>query len=170
MRRRRACFPMSTSSAAREIAPCSHGRVFLRVDGHRPFRLANGREVFTASFAGEESDFVRFNKSVVRQATSVVQRTVTIDLIEGDRHAVGEVSLSGDAAQDRDRLTRLIGQLRDVRTQLPADPHLIYSTEVQSTARRNRHELPDSRHVADQVEKAGTGSRPGRGLRRRGGL
>ena len=73
-----------------------------------------GREVFTCSFSGEESDFVRFNRSRVRQAGSVTQRWLSLDLIDGRRHAAASVTLSGELASDRERLSRIISDLRDV--------------------------------------------------------
>ena len=46
--------------------------------------LLRGAEVYTAHFSGEASDFVRFSSGAVRQAGSVYQRSLTIDLIDGD--------------------------------------------------------------------------------------
>ncbi|MGH7788449.1 MAG: TldD/PmbA family protein, partial [Candidatus Binatia bacterium] len=71
--------------------------------------LLQGGEVFTCSFNGEQSDFVRFNGGAVRQAGTVTQRVLSLDLIEGRRHAAGTLTLSGDAAADRGRLAHLVG-------------------------------------------------------------
>ena len=46
-------------------------------------RQLRGDEIYTASFSGEQSDFVRFNGGAVRQAGAVTQRSLTVDLIEG---------------------------------------------------------------------------------------
>ena len=48
-----------------------------------------GDEVLLASVAGERTDFIRFNHGDVRQAGSVDQRRLSIDLIEGQRHVTG---------------------------------------------------------------------------------
>ena len=98
--------------------------------------LLRGEEIYTCSFHGEESDFVRFNAGAVRQAGAVTQRSLSIDLIAGRRHAPGTLTLSGDPATDRSRLARLIGELRAMRGQLPDDPFLLYATTVRSTERR----------------------------------
>ena len=74
--------------------------------------LLEGEEVFTATFSAEDSDFVRFNKSEVRQAGSVCQRGLSVDLIAGSKHAEGSLSLAGELEQDRPRLTRLLADLR----------------------------------------------------------
>ena len=39
----------------------------------------NGSEVLLLNFAGENSDFVRWNHGRVRQATNVVQRTLSLE-------------------------------------------------------------------------------------------
>ncbi|MBX3024533.1 TldE/PmbA family protein [bacterium] len=104
--------------------------------------LLRGEEIYTCYFAGEESEFVRFNAGAVRQAGAVTQRTLSVDLIEGRRHAAGSLTLSGDPAGDRDRLAHLIGELRAMRAQLAEDPYLHYATEVRSSARRVAAALP----------------------------
>lgn len=105
--------------------------------------LLRGDEVFTASFAGERSDFVRFNGGRVRQAGVVTQRMLTIDLIAGRRHAAGTLTLSGNPADDRARLSHLVGELRALRAQLGEDPYLHYAREPHSTERRRGATLPD---------------------------
>ena len=96
--------------------------------------LLRGDEIYTASFAGEESEFVRFNAGAVRQAGAVTQRTLTLDLIAGKRHAGGTFTLSGDPDGDRARLAHLISELRAMREQLADDPYLHYAREVRSSA------------------------------------
>ncbi|HHH75774.1 MAG TPA: TldE/PmbA family protein, partial [Phycisphaerae bacterium] len=46
-----------------------------------------GLEVLLMNFSGEESDFVRFNNSAVRQGGTVFQQDLTLELIDGARHA-----------------------------------------------------------------------------------
>ena len=113
---------------------------FTLVDAIAP--LLRGDEVYTCSFAGEESDFVRFNAGAVRQAGAVAQRTLTLDLIEGRRHAAGSLALSGDPAADRARLAHLVDELREMRAQLGDDPYLHFAREVRSSERRLPADLP----------------------------
>ena len=49
-------------------------------------RRLTGDEILLASFAGEDTDFVRFNHGDVRQAGTVIQAIVDLDLIEHQRH------------------------------------------------------------------------------------
>lgn len=115
------------------------------------------REVYTCTFRGEDSDFVRFNHSAVRQAGTVHQRALSLDLIEGQRHAAGNVVLSGNLQQDGARVARLLAGLREQLPHLPADPHLLYATEVHSSTAAGRNELPERGAAVDAVLQAGRG-------------
>ena len=46
-----------------------------------------GDEFATMSFAAEDSDFIRFNHSKVRQGGHVAEKSMSVDLILGARHA-----------------------------------------------------------------------------------
>lgn len=118
--------------------------------------LLRGDELFTASFAGEQSDFVRFNRGAVRQAGAVTQRTLTLDLIEGRRHAAGTLTLSGDPAADRERLAHLIGELRAIRAELADDPYLHYATEVRSSDTRRAAALPAAAEASAAIQSMAT--------------
>lgn len=114
-------------------------------------------EIYTCSFAGEESEFVRFNRSAVRQAGTVSQRGLTLDLIAGRRHASGTLTVSGDLETDRSALASLIAALRAARAQLDEDPHLLYATDVRSSERRQPAVLPRGSDALDAVRDAGAG-------------
>jgi predicted Zn-dependent protease len=116
-----------------------------------------GAEVFTCSFSAEDSDFVRFNRSEVRQAGTVLQREISVDLIEGKRHASGRLTLSGSQETDRPRIARLVRDLREQRSHLPEDPYLHFSTEVRSGERVMSDRLPDARGAVEEIRSAGRG-------------
>ena len=120
--------------------------------------LLRGKEIYTCSFAAEDSDFVRLNHSAIRQAGSVSQRSLSCDLIEGQRHASGQLALSGDLDLDRSRLTGFVAQLREQLPSLPEDPHLLYATEVRSSEYLGDNHLPeDSGAIVAAVLDAGHG-------------
>jgi len=119
--------------------------------------LLKSGEVFTAGFAGETSDFVRFNRNRVRQAGTVTQRRLTVDLINGRRHAAADLMLSGDLELDRPRLAALVADLRDKYAQLPDDPFLLYATDGQSSERVAAPALPEPAAAVDQIVRAGDG-------------
>ena len=117
----------------------------------------HGDEVFLATFDGEQSDFARFNRSLIRQAGSVVQRYFTLDLINGQRHAKSTVTLSGDPGIDKTRLDALLAELREELPCVPEDPYLLYSTEVHSTEVHGDNMLPNRDEAVSQILKSGEG-------------
>ncbi len=119
--------------------------------------LLKGDEVYTCTFRGEDSDFVRFNRSAVRQAGTVAQRFVNLDLIRGQRHAAADVALAGDLEEDRGRLAQAVAALREQLPYLPEDPHLLYATEVHSSVQAGANRLPDSAAAVAAVLEAGRG-------------
>ena len=119
--------------------------------------LLRGDEVYTCTFRGEDSDFVRFNQSAVRQAGTVTQRFLNLDLIRGQRHAAADVALSGDLEEDQARLIQVVAELREQIPYLPEDPYLLYATEVQCSVHEGQNTLPDSTTAVQAVLDAGRG-------------
>lgn len=116
-----------------------------------------GDEVFLATFNGENSDFVRFNRSAVRQAGSVRQGYMTVDLIAGKRHAKTTFTVSGDPAEDRLRLSASLEGLRARLPHMPEDPYLLYSTDVRDGEMAGECRLRDSGEVVGKILEAGKG-------------
>lgn len=119
-------------------------------------RLLPG-EFYTSTFAGEVSDFVRFNRGQVRQAGRVTQQSVTVDLIEGRRHAAAELTLTGVWELDQPRLAQLLTDLRQTRAATPDDPYLLYATEVLSSSEEHPNPLPDGTALAAEILHAVAG-------------
>jgi len=115
-------------------------------------------EVLLASLRGENSDFVRFNHAVVRQAGSVQQRSLTIDLISGRNHAEGTVTLTGHGATDQARVAVLLDDLRAQRAVLPEDPYLLFATDGIDSERSVVGELPAAADAVDAVATGATGN------------
>lgn len=116
-----------------------------------------GDEVLLCSLTGEDSDFVRLNRNRIRQAGSVQQRVLSLDLIKGRRHAAGQLGLSGHMEQDTAQAAALMESLRAQRPHLPEDPYLHYATEVRSTEQVHDHALPPSDEALDQIMRAAEG-------------
>ena len=110
-----------------------------------------GDEIYLCSVRGEDSDFVRFNRGRIRQAGSVQQRVLQIDLIEGSRHTLGQCTLSGHIELDRPRLQACVQRLRQMRRQVPEDPHLHYSTVPHNSVDLQRGELARGHVLAGEV-------------------
>ncbi len=116
-----------------------------------------GAEVLLANVAGERTDFIRLNHSDVRQAGTVDQQTLTLELVEGQRHVAGRIRLTGDRAVDEGRVASLIGQLREQRSHVSDDPFLLYNTEPRSTERIERGAVPDPAAALADIRAAGAG-------------
>ncbi len=119
--------------------------------------LLHGEEVYTCSFHGEDSTFVRFNRSAIRQPGSVAQRALSLDLSQGQRHASGTVTLSGDVTLDGERLGQLVASLREKLPYLPEDPYFLYATEVQSSEHHGDNRLPENDAAVAAIIEAGRG-------------
>lgn len=114
-------------------------------------------EVYTASFSGEESDFVRFNHALVRQSGHVSQRSVSVDLIRGGRHAEASLTLGSGLGEDRARIARMLGQLRERIAALPEDPYLLYAENAPSSDEREAMEAPEAEAAIARIRERARG-------------
>ena len=121
----------------------------------------SGDEVLLLNFAGETTDFIRFNQSRVRQPGHVQQRYLAIQLVDGQgqgqRHATTQVTLTGDRDEDTRRTVKVVDDLRQRLPQLPKDPHLFYATEPTSSQQEAASHLPATSQVVDEVLAGGAG-------------
>jgi predicted Zn-dependent protease len=120
--------------------------------------LARAGEVLISRLCAEESDFIRFNRSRVRQATAVRQAAWTVSLIRGAKRLDARVSVAGSLAADKPALAALVAELRDSLDGVPDDPFLLYETApATSTAKPREARLPRPAQVIDEVLAAGRG-------------
>ncbi len=108
-------------------------------------------EVLLLNFAGEDSQFCRFNHNSIRQAGDVSDRGLTVTLISGSSHSSASQALSQNMADDCQALKDQIQKLREVVKVLPGDPYLLYATEVCSTETVAANTLPDGREMAREI-------------------
>ena len=116
-----------------------------------------GSEVLLAYYAGEQSDFVRFNKSLIRQPGSVTQHWMSIELIDGGRHLSATTTLTGQSETDRARVEAVLADLRSRLPSVPEDPYLLYNTEPHNTEQVRPNELPETGQIVDAILDAGKG-------------
>ena len=114
-------------------------------------------EVLLATTNGETTDFIRFTQGDVRQAGSIQQMTLSLDLISGRRHAEGTVMLSNDGGMDRLRVEQLVGRLREQRALVPDDPYLLFNTDPVSSEFVGQRTLPDPADALARVRTAAGG-------------
>ena len=114
-------------------------------------------EQYKCWLEAEDSDFIRFNRSAVRQPGHVRQTVLTVDLMHGLRHAAGTIALSGNIDGDRLAVDRMVSHLRAQLAHLPEDPHLLFSTEVHSTEHVQASRLPATSWMVEEVLEAAKG-------------
>ncbi len=120
--------------------------------------LLTSNEILLTVFAGEESSFVRFNRSAVRQAGAVEQRELTLQLIAGRRRVTVDATAAGDASLDRERVRRALEGARERLEVVPEDPFLHYGTENRSTESGHPNRLPENEgQVVESIVRAGEG-------------
>jgi predicted Zn-dependent protease len=117
-----------------------------------------GTETLLANFAGETSDFVRFNHARVRQAGSVTQAYLRLTLIDHGRRLHTTLALAFDAPFDHEAIRSAIQAMRSELPSLPQDPLLLFATAVTSSSVERRGRLPDAEEAVDCVIGAAAGS------------
>lgn len=117
--------------------------------------LLTGTEVYLATFAAEDSDFIRLNRSAVRQAGQVTQRTLGVELIDGGRHAHITLGLTGRSDADRQVVGAALSRLRACLPFVDEDPHFLFNEQVCSTEHVDDNRLPPAARMLDAL-RAGT--------------
>jgi len=101
-----------------------------------------GTDRVTLYLHAEDSDFIRFNRAAVRQATHVTQGFATVAVVQGSQRIEASRSLTGRVAEDVAALlsdrAELIASLADV----PDDPYLLLPDEVSTSSRHETGTLP----------------------------
>ena len=114
-------------------------------------------ERFLAYLEAEDSDFVRFNQNRVRQAGQVRQIELSLDLIEGRRHAGARLHLNGVLDRDLPRIRDLLPNFRAKRRLVPEDPYLLYATDVINTEDFQEGNLPEPATSVHEIIRAAEG-------------
>ena len=128
---------------------------FFSLAARLEHELASG-ETLLCNLSAERSDFVRFNKALVRQAGSVEQRYLTLRLIGNRRQASATLALAGsddDLAHARAALAGLRTTLRE----LPEDPWLLINETPRSSELERRASLAPSAKVVEEAISAARG-------------
>ncbi|MEO5676800.1 MAG: metallopeptidase TldD-related protein [Usitatibacter sp.] len=118
---------------------------------------ARAGEVLISRLSAEDSDFIRFNKSAVRQATGARQFNWSLTLIKGQRRIDSSLTLSGRLEADRETLAGLLASLRAGIDDVPEDPFILFETQPATSAAERRGRLPDPARVIDEVLAAARG-------------
>ena len=105
----------------------------------------------------ESSDFIRFNRAAVRQATQVEQAHATVALTQGQRRAEGRVTLTGQLDADVATLRRELDTLRALLPDVAEDPWLLLPEAPARSERHEHGELPSAAQMVGCVSEAARG-------------
>ena len=97
------------------------------------FNALESSEILILNFDAEETDFVRYNKSKIRQAGRVHQVSLDINLIKKGKTLRSSLRLSTEFNKDKTLLVRTLFFLRREVNELPKDPYLIYEKNINSS-------------------------------------
>ena len=109
-----------------------------------------GGETLLCNLSAERSDFVRFNKALVRQAGSVEQGYLNLRLVRDGRQVSASVALAGNG-EDFALCTQTLGRLRDAIGDLPKDPWLLINEKPQSTNTERHGTVLPAQEVVEQT-------------------
>ena len=93
------------------------------------FKSLSSHETLFLYIESENSTFVRFNKSQIRQGGSVEQKVLTATYISQNKQQQFSMDLSSNPEQDLQFIQSTLDQFRQQTSILPEDPFLVYSTE-----------------------------------------
>ena len=97
------------------------------------FNTIERSEILILNFEAEETDFIRYNKSKIRQAGRVHQVSLDINLIKKGKTLRSSLRLSTEYDKDKTLLVRTLLFLRREVNELPKDPYLIYEKNINSS-------------------------------------
>ena len=97
------------------------------------FSLLNKGEVLTASFTGEESQFIRINNAKIRQTGLVDDADIQLRMIANNRTCSGSFTLSGDENIDLSRGEFEINRMRLESKEILEDPYIVMPSESGSS-------------------------------------
>lgn len=92
---------------------------------NRSFQELSANEELGLSLNGENSDYVRFNRSLVRQSTQVEQRNLELTFQSNGRGLNYKISLSGKTEEDWKAIQSLIWRAREESQVSPLNPFLV---------------------------------------------
>jgi len=121
-------------------------------------RPVPGVDRVTFYYCAESSDFIRFNRASVRQATHVSQHYGTVSVVAGTRQASGRITLTGDAAADVQALLAERALLAGQLPLVPDDAFLQLPVTMVSTERDDAGRLPAAAQVIDAVVSHAAGT------------
>ncbi len=115
------------------------------------FSNLKGEEEVSLSLDAEESEFVRFNKSKVRQTTSVEQAQALLLVQTKSKLAKMSFPLTGNLDEDRKKCLFYLGKARQEMEMLPDSPYPVLIGESGTSVNDEKAETPSAAFMIDKV-------------------
>ena len=119
----------------------------------RAFQILKSNEILTISLNGEESEFIRINKSKVRQITSVINGYASLELILGKQKASREFTFTKDNNLNFKLLKIELEKIRSYIKDLNEDPYIVKLSKDISSNTKIQGEIPKPDEIFDAVLK-----------------
>ena len=113
--------------------------------------LCTAQEECTLYLSAETSDFVRFNHAKVRQPGTVTQQSLSVRLINKNKHVSSTINLCGEQARDKAQLAAAFDRLRAQISIVPEDPHFLINTQVQSSTHIDQPTTLSAMDMVDDI-------------------
>ena len=115
------------------------------------FSVLDKQEILITNIIGENSQFIRFNNSKVRQTGLVDDMNFSMTLLCNNRKCSVSMTLSGIENNDQLLLQSYLNKLRDDIKNIPEDPYLVYPVNSQSSKEIYKGDLLDFETAADSL-------------------
>lgn len=114
---------------------------------------ARNGEVLFAAMRAERADYLRVNRSRVRQAGTVERAIVTLRLLHGNRQALMRCTL-GAPSGVRATVRGALRELRAAVAPLPADPFVAFDRQPAASERVSGGPMPEPAQVVETIVDA----------------
>ena len=115
------------------------------------FSLLQADEQLVLNWHGEETTFIRFNKSKVRQISDVLQIELSICLKFQKTESTLQIPISGHWAIDEVNLKQALDQLRERVKSLKVLPYYVEVSNHGSSNTKNIKPLPETSEYLDII-------------------
>ncbi|MBC8214815.1 MAG: TldD/PmbA family protein [Candidatus Marinimicrobia bacterium] len=93
------------------------------------------------SFSGENSQFIRFSKSKIRQTGLVDEVSISLELIHQNKTCSGGITVTSDEKSDIANVQQELQRLRKEVVHLPEDPYIVLPEDTGSSEEEHKGNL-----------------------------
>lgn len=121
---------------------------------HEAFSLLTKDELLNCNFSAEDTTFLRFNKSKVRQASEVEQADLGLELVVGQRRYSRSINLSKNTLMNKENIQKNLKEMQGIVRELPDDPYISPLENNGESHVVNGGEIPTSKEFLDFMEQS----------------